>query len=102
MADAENGYAAMVLVAKIHADADSAEPRTQLSDFFHQQADILLPGMNARQAAALSESTRTEALAVVSDRMERRVLSILTEAHTLRRYSEELDKKRRDVIGAAE
>ena len=58
--------------------------------------------MNARQAAALFETSRTEALAVVSDRIERRVVGILTESHTLRRYSEELDKQRRDIIGAAE
>ena len=102
VADAGNAYAAMVVVPEIHADADAAEPSTNLSDFFRQQAEILLPVMNARQAAALFETSRTEALAVVSDRVERRVLGILTEAHTLRRYSEELDKQRRDIIGAAE
>lgn len=102
VADKDNAYCAMVVVAEIHADADAAEPRTSLSDFFQQQSDILLPGMNARQAAALFESSRSEALAVVSDRVERRVLGLLTEAHTLRRYSEELDKQRRDIIGAGE
>lgn len=100
--DTDNAYAAVVLVPEIHADADAAEPRSDLASFFHQQTDILLPGMNARQAAALFENSRSEALAVVSDRVERRVLGILTEAHTLRRYSEELDKQRRDIIGAAE
>ena len=102
VADAENAYAAIVAVPEIHADADAADPRTELADFFHQQTEILLPGMNARQAAALFETSRTEALAVVSDRIERRVVGILTESHTLRRYSEELDKQRRDIIGAAE
>lgn len=102
VADEDNAYCAMVMVAEIHADADAAEPRTDLTNFFHQQGDILLPGMNARQATALFESSRTEALAVVSDRVERRVLGLLTEAHTLRRYSEELDKQRRDIIGAGE
>ncbi|WP_211659341.1 chloride channel protein [Paracoccus indicus] len=102
VAVADNAYAAIVMVSEIHADADAAEPSTDLTDFFHQQADILLPGMNARQAATLFESSQTESLAVVSDRIERRVLGLLTEAHTLRRYSEELDKQRRDIIGAAE
>lgn len=100
--DAENAYEAMVMVPEIHADADSAEPRTELTSFFHQQTDVLLPGMNARQAAALFERGSAEALAVVSDRIERRVVGLLTETHTLRRYSEELDKQRRDMIGAAE
>jgi CIC family chloride channel protein len=102
VADADNAYEAMVLVPEIHADADSAEPRTDLASFFHQQTEVLLPGMNARQAVAIFENNSSEALAVVSDRIERRVVGLLTEAHTLRRYSEELDKQRRDIIGAAE
>lgn len=48
------------------------------------------------------ETSQTEALAVVSDRVERRVIGLLTEAHTLRRYSEELDKQRRTMIGQVE
>jgi len=44
----------------------------------------------------------TEALVVVDDRYERRVLGLLSESHTLRRYSEELEKQRRDTIGALE
>ena len=102
VADGDGRYAAMVQVAEIHADAGAAEPRSALSDFFHQQQDVLLPGMNARQAAGLFEACRSEALAVVSDRVERRVVGLLTEAHTLRRYSEELDKQRRNIIGTAE
>ncbi|SIR23088.1 chloride channel protein, CIC family, partial [Paracoccus thiocyanatus] len=100
--DENGGYAALIHVPEIHADANAAQPKAQLADFFCQQSDILLPGMNARQAASLFESSRSEALAVVSDRIERRVLGMLTEAHTLRRYSEELDKQRRDIIGATE
>lgn len=95
-------YAAMISVPEIHADASTPEPIPDLSGFFHHQGDILLPGMNARQAAALFESSQTEALAVVSDRIERRVIGLLTEAHTLRRYSEELDKQRRTMIGSVE
>lgn len=102
VADDEGRYAAMVQVAEIHADAGAPEPRSALSDFFHQQQDVLLPGMNARQAAGLFEASRSEALAVVSDRVERRVVGLLSEAHTLRRYSEELDKQRRNIIGSAE
>ncbi|MCT4334947.1 hypothetical protein MU516_19125 [Paracoccus sp. YLB-12] len=56
--------------------------------------------MNARQAVGIFDARRAEALAVVSDRVERRVIGLLTEAHTLRRYSEELDKQRRNMIGA--
>ncbi|WP_347309865.1 chloride channel protein [Defluviimonas sp. SAOS-178_SWC] len=93
-------YVATIQVADVHADADGVEPRGDLSDFFQHQQDVLLPGMNARQAAGIFEAKRAEALAVVSDRVERRVVGLLSEAHTLRRYSEELDKQRRNMIGA--
>ncbi|MBT0779214.1 chloride channel protein [Paracoccus sp. pheM1] len=100
--DQDGAYVAMVSVPEIHADASAAEPSQQLSAFFRHQGDILLPGMNARQAASLFETSQTEALAVVSDRIERRVIGLLSEAHTLRRYSEELDKQRRTMIGLVE
>lgn len=87
---------------RVHADQDAAEPKQDLSEFFHHQTDVLLPGMNARQAAGLFEASHSESLAVVSDRIERRVIGQLSEAHTLRRYSEELDKQRRDITGSGE
>lgn len=102
VADEKGRYAAMIQVSEIHADAQAAEPGRDLSDFFRQRDEILLPGMNARQAMVLFESSQSEALAVVSDRVERSVMGILTEAHILRRYSEELDKQRRDLTGALE
>jgi len=102
VADEEGRYVAMVQVAEVHADAGAAQPRKDLSEFFHQQQDVLLPGMNVRQAVGLFEASRTEALAVVSDRVERRVVGLLTESHTLRRYSEELDKQRRSISDATE
>lgn len=98
--DRDGRYLAMVLVPEVHADRASPEPKSDLADFFRQVSDILLPGMNARQAAAIFDASKTEALAVVSDRVERRVIGILTEAHTLRRYSEELDKQQRTLTGA--
>ena len=98
----DNRYVDMVHVAEIHADADASEPRTELSDFFHHPYDVLFPAMNVREAAAMFERTRAEALVVVDDRYERRVLGLLSESHTLRRYSEELEKQRRDTIGALE
>jgi chloride channel protein, CIC family len=48
---------------------------------------------------ALFDDSESEALAVVDWRDTRKVLGLLTEAHALRRYSEELDRARRDLIG---
>jgi CIC family chloride channel protein len=55
--------------------------------------------MNAKQAAALFDQTASEALVVVNDLIERKVIGLLTESYTLRRYSEELDRRRREVSG---
>jgi CIC family chloride channel protein len=55
--------------------------------------------MNAKQAVALFDETESEALAVVSDMIGQKVIGLLTESHTLRRYSEELDRNRREISG---
>jgi CIC family chloride channel protein len=55
--------------------------------------------MNAKQAAAMFDQTKSEALVVINDLIERKVVGLLTESYTLRRYSEELDRRRREVSG---
>ncbi len=55
--------------------------------------------MNAKQAASIFDKTKSEALVVVNNLIERRVVGQLSEAHTLRRYSEELDRRRREAVG---
>ena len=55
--------------------------------------------MNIREAARLFEEAESEALAVVASATDRRVVGLLTEAHVLRRYTEELDKVRKDLSG---
>lgn len=61
--------------------------------------DYLQPQMNVRQAAAIFDTTRSDALAVVNNLIERRGIGQLSESHTLRRYSEELDRRRREAVG---
>ncbi|MBB3593300.1 hypothetical protein FHX08_003703 [Rhizobium sp. BK529] len=55
--------------------------------------------MNAKQAAGLFDKSRSEALAVVNNLIERKVIGQLSEAQTLHRYSEELDRRRREAVG---
>jgi CIC family chloride channel protein len=55
--------------------------------------------MNAKQAAAMFDRTEAEALAVVNNQIERKVVGQLSESHTLRRYTEELDRRRREMSG---
>lgn len=97
----ENGkYAGLVLVPEIHSALTEREVQPGcIKDRGHFQNDVLLPQMNAKQAAAIFDKTQSEALAVVSDLVERKVVGQLSESHTLRRYSEELDRQRREVSG---
>jgi chloride channel protein, CIC family len=55
--------------------------------------------MNIKDAADIFERTESEALAVASDFGTRHVIGLLTEAHVLRRYTEELEKARQELSG---
>ena len=55
--------------------------------------------MNIKLAAQFFEQTENEALAVVDNEKERRVVGLLTEAHVLRRYTDELGKAHRELSG---
>ncbi|MBN7805253.1 chloride channel protein [Agrobacterium rosae] len=93
-------YAGIILVPEIYADPMERDSKTiSLETYLRYKTDVLLPTMNARQAAALFDATQSEALAVVNDKIENRPIGLLTESHTLRRYSEELEIRRREASG---
>lgn len=100
MTDDDGRYAGMVLLPEIYADPMDRDPETiNLGTYLHYKNDILLPTMNARQAAAAFDAAESEALVVVNDKIENRPVGLLTESHTLRRYSEELEQRRREASG---
>ncbi len=89
-------YAGIVLLAEAHAvDCKAAT----LAELLHYQSDVLLPQMVIKDAVAMFEQAESDALAVVDGRDTRRVIGLLTEQHALRRYSEELDRRRRELSG---
>ncbi|MFE1601770.1 chloride channel protein [Methylobacterium sp. ID0610] len=93
-------YAGIVLVPEAHAaPIDEQAGATRVADILRCRGDMLLPQMNAKEAAALFDRTESEALAVVESRQTARVIGLLTEKHTLRRYSEELDRQRAATVG---
>jgi CIC family chloride channel protein len=96
--DEAGRYAGMVLVAEAHAadpSTDTVEPLLRLRD------RALLPPMNAKQAMALFEAVEAEALVVLDSAETRKVVGVLTEAHLLRRYGDELNKRRHEEAGLA-
>jgi CIC family chloride channel protein len=100
--DGAGRYAGIVRVPEAHAaarDADGAAPA--LATLLRHTGDVLTPEMNAKTAAAAFDRAESEALAVVDGLDTRRVIGLLTESHTLKRYSEELDRQRRAMLGEA-
>lgn len=97
--DGKGRYAGIVLVPEAHALVGSGEEAPALSDVVRYADTFLEPQMNAKQAAAAFDHAESEALAVVESRDSRKVIGLLTESHTLKRYSEELDRQRRAMVG---
>ena len=93
-------YVGMVSVADAHAATSDAERSKELvTTLLQHQATALTPDLNIREAARRFEESQSETLAVVSSRSDRSVVGLLTGAHVLRRYTEELDRARQDLSG---
>jgi CIC family chloride channel protein len=94
--DQANRYAGIVLVAEAHGADNKAENLTEL---LHNKNDVLLPQMTIKDAVGMFEQAEADALVVVDGNESRRVIGLLTEQYALRRYSEELDRRRRELSG---
>jgi CIC family chloride channel protein len=95
--DGDKRYLGIVVVSQAH-EVDQQSAKT-LSDFFRYKDSVLLTAMNIREAVIAFDKAEAEALAVIDSQTSRRVVGLLTEAHALRRYSEESERKRREILG---
>jgi chloride channel protein, CIC family len=95
--DKDGRYAGVVIVPEAHG----LEERTDkpVGTILHYRETVLIPPMNVREAAAAFDRAEAESLAVVDSLQMRRVLGLLTESHTLRRYAEESEQRRRELLG---
>jgi chloride channel protein, CIC family len=80
-------------------DGEEEDEAIRIDRLLHHVDDMLLPEMNIKQAVRAFDRTEAEALIVVNSRAERRVIGLLTEAHALRRYTDALDLRQRDILG---
>ena len=94
LVDAAGGYQGIVLVPEVYA-ASSA----QLAELVHYREFMLLPEMNVKDAIAMFAAAESDALAVVDNVNSRRVVGLLSEQYALRRYSDELERRKREVTG---
>jgi chloride channel protein, CIC family len=95
--DDDDRYAGLVSVADAHAAEGSSAK--SVKDLLHHQDDMLLPGMAVKEAVLAFDRAEAEALAVVDGYRDRHVVGLLTEAYVLRRYTAELERRRREMIG---
>ncbi len=94
--DEAGRYAGIIWLADAYAAGRDA---ARVGDILHCQQTALLPEMTVKQAIDRFEAAEADALAVVDATETMRVTGLLTEQHALRRYAEELDRRRRELSG---
>ncbi|QOZ28939.1 chloride channel protein [Bradyrhizobium sp. CCBAU 51753] len=95
--DGEGRYAGLAVVAEAHAP--DIETDKGLAAILRHADVVLHPAMNVQEAIAVFDAAEAESLAVVEGDGDRRPIGLLTEAHAMRRYAEESEQRRREVIG---
>ena len=95
--DEEERYAGMASVTEAHAPG--ADENAAAASLAHLADVMLLPAMNVKEAMKLFDRVEADAFAVVDGAESRLVVGLLNETFAIRRYAEELDKSRSELIG---
>jgi CIC family chloride channel protein len=95
--DTNNRYAGLVLLDDLHT-APLEEGGAELATLLRHKDRVLMPWMSVREALDLFEKCAADALVVVDHETTRRILGLMTEAHALRRYGEELERQNPDNV----
>jgi CIC family chloride channel protein len=90
-------YIGLALVAEAHAP--DLKAANGLIDILHFRDVMLHPGMNIQEAIAVFDAAEAESLVVIDTDGKHRPIGILNEAHAMRRYAEESEQRRREVVG---
>ena len=94
--DEAGRYAGIVLTSEVHAAEDEID---RVAELLHYADNALLPQMTIKEAVQMFETSESDALVVLDAADTRKVIGLLTEQYALRRYSEELDRQRRELSG---
>ena len=87
-------YAGIVQVSKVYADEDG---EGIVRELLINQDEWLTPDMTIKEIMGVFDRTESDELAVLD--VKREVLGVVSEAYATRRYAEELEKARRDLVG---
>jgi len=93
--DALGGYAGLIPVSAVYALED---PATPVAEVMIARDHWLTTDMAIKEIMGVFDQAATDELAVLGD--DREVLGVVSEAYATRRYAEELEKARRDLVGA--
>ncbi len=93
--DEEGRYAGIAYPPEAFAVAGDG----QVAEIVRHAEDFLLPTMTVKEAVTAFETAEADALAVLDGSKSRQVLGLLTEQYALKRYNEELDRRRREISG---
>ena len=93
-------YAGWLDMAVVHdPQIDDVLDHGVVADLVHQPEVYLLPPENVRTALARFEEAQTESLPVLAGRADPRVIGYMTEAYAMRRYMQELERRRSAELG---
>jgi CIC family chloride channel protein len=93
-------YAGWLDMAEVHdPQIDEVLEQSLVADLIRQPDIYLLPQENVRTALARFEAARTESLPVLASAADPRVIGYMTEAYALRRYTQELERRRSAELG---
>lgn len=96
-------YAGWVDMALVNdPQVDEAIDAGVVADLVRDRDSFLLPNENVRTALARFDEAQTEALPVLSAKADPRIIGYLSEAYALRRYTQELERRRSAELGERE
>jgi CIC family chloride channel protein len=93
-------YAGWIDMAVVNdPQLDEAVEAGVAADLVQQRDNYLLPNDNVRTALARFDESQSETLPVLSARADPRVVGYVTEAYALKRYAQELARRRSAELG---
>ena len=92
--DAAGRYAGLAPLSRIYADEDG---EGRVEQFLINTDVWLTPDMTIKEIMGVFDRTESDELVILSE--THTVLGVLSEAYATRRYAEELEKNRRDLVG---
>jgi CIC family chloride channel protein len=96
--DDMGGYAGLLPVAALYADADQADKAATTVGALAEHGEAALrPEMTIKEMMQAFDRTGADELVVVDP--ARQPLGVVSEAYATRRYADELEKARKDLIG---